>query len=288
MRIHRRFGVIVLVLTALLAGSGVAWAQTDEDDLIEIEDSEDVTDTLFNFGYDIFSRVLLWNLSALDEVYDCTLENGPLTATYGETSESGVVLVDILEGDAGVVQFPNRPADQVAEGLDPADSPVSYTGAEGVCGLSGGEVSGPNGQVNHGMFMKLFNSLYDGRGRGCVVRHLAQSDLGKGDQQVQANDTTPFESVEAGDTGTVDFTTAEADCEHGRKADEQGAGAELEARGGNGPNGKPDHAGQARSCRKARECGQCRLTRELRLRSRPQQVETRFSRGPNPLFRPLS
>ena len=92
--------------------------------------------------------------------------------------------------------------------------------------------------------MKLFNSLFDGRGRGCVARHLAQSDLGKGDQQVQANDTTPFESVEAGDTGVVEFTSAEADCEHGRKADEQGQGAELEERGGNGSNGKPDHAGK--------------------------------------------
>ena len=81
MRTHRRFGVIVLVLTALLAGSGVAWAQTDEADVIEVEDSEDAKDTLFNFGYDIFSRVLLWNLSALDGIYDCTLENGPLTAT---------------------------------------------------------------------------------------------------------------------------------------------------------------------------------------------------------------
>ena len=123
--------------------------------MIEIEDSEDVSDTLFNLGYDPFSRVLLWNLSALDGIYDCTLENGPLTATYGETSETGVVLVDILEGEAGVVRFPNRPAELVADDLEPADSPVSYTGTEGVCGLSGGEVSGPNGQVNHGMFMKL-------------------------------------------------------------------------------------------------------------------------------------
>ena len=244
MRTHRRFGVIVLVLAAMFAGSSVAWAQTEVDDAIEIEDSEDVTDTLFNLGYDPFNRLLLWNLSALDGIYDCTLENGPLTATYGETSETGVVLVDILEDDAGAVQFPNRPAEQVADDLEPADSPVAYTGAEGVCGLSGGEVSGPNGQVNHGMFMKLFNSLFDGRGRGCVTRHLAQSDLGKGEQQVHANDTTPFESVESGDTGSVDFTTAEADCEHGRKADGQGEGAELEARGGNGSNGKPDHAGK--------------------------------------------
>ncbi len=288
MRIHRRFGVIVLVLIAMLAGSGVAWAQTDEDDVIEIEDSEDATDTLFNLGYDLFSRLLLWNLSALDGIYDCTLENGPLTATYGETSETGVVLVDILEGDAGVVQFPNRPAEQVAENLEPADSPVSYTGAEGVCGLSGGEVSGPNGQVNHGMFMKLFNSLFDGRGRGCVARHLAQSDLGKGDQQVQANDTTPFESVEAGDTGIVDFTTAEADCEHGRKADEQGEGAELEAAWRQRFQWQARPRRQARRCRQLRKSGQCRLTGEFRLRSRPQQVETRFWGGPNPLFRPLS
>ena len=104
LRCHR------LVLTGLLAGSGVAWAQTDEEDVIEIEDSEDVTDTLFNFGYDLINRLFLWNLSALDGIYDCTLENGPLTATYGETSDTGLVPVDNLEGAAGVVQFPNRPA----------------------------------------------------------------------------------------------------------------------------------------------------------------------------------
>ena len=255
MRTRRRLGVIVLVLTALLAGSGVAWAQTDEDDVIVIEDSEDGDDTLLNFGYDVVNRLFLWNLSALDGIYDCTLENGPLTATYGETSGTGLVPVDNLEGAAGVVEFPNRPADQVADDLEPADSPVSYTGADGDCGLSGGEVSGPNGQVNHGMFMKLFNSLYDGRGRGCVVRHLAQSDLGKGDQQVQANDPTPFESVEAGDTGTAEFTSAESDCEHGRKAGEQDGAAELEAQGGNGSNGKPDHAGKPEDAGKSENRG---------------------------------
>ncbi|MGH8947523.1 MAG: hypothetical protein ACRDXF_01595 [Acidimicrobiia bacterium] len=244
MRTLRRFGVTALVLTGLLAGSGVALAQTDDEDVIEIEDAEDVNDTLFNLGYDIFNRLFLWNLSALDGIFDCALENGVLTATYGETSEAGLVPVENLEGVAGVVEFPNRPADEVADDLEPADAPVAYAGADGECGLSGGEVSGPNGQVNHGMFMKLFNSLYEGRGRGCVVRHLAQSDLGKGDQQIQANDTTPFESVEAGDTGTVEFTSAEADCEHGRTAGEQDVGPESDAQAGNGSNGKPDHAGK--------------------------------------------
>lgn len=252
MRTLRRFGITVLVLTALLAGSGLAWAQTDDEDVIEIEDSEDVMDTLFNFGYDLVNRLFLWNLSALDGIYDCTLENGPLTATYGEATETGLVPVDNLEGDAGAVQFPNRPADQVADDLEPADSPASYAGADGDCGLSGGEVSGPNGQVNHGMFMKLFNSLYEGRGRGCVARHLAQSDLGRGDQQIQAGEDTDFESVEAGDTGTVEFTSAEADCEHGSAAREEG---DPEAKGGSGSNGKPEDAGKPENAGKPDHAG---------------------------------
>ena len=152
----------------MLAGSGVAWAQTDEEDVIEIEISEDVTDTLFNFGYDLINRLFLWNLSALDGIYDCTRERSPDRHLWRDLGH-GLVPVDNLEGAAGVVQFPNRPAEEVADDVEPADSPVSYTGADGDCGLSGGEVSGPNGQVNHGMFMKLFNSLYDGRGRGCVA-----------------------------------------------------------------------------------------------------------------------
>jgi len=233
----------------------MAWAQTDEDDVVEIEDREDVDDTLFNFGYDLLNRLFLWNLSALDGVFDCTLENGELTATYGDTSDEGVVPVDNLEDGAGTVVFPNRPADQVADDLEPADSPVAYSGADGECGVSGGEVTGPNGQVNHGMFMKMFNSLYDGRGRGCVVRHLAQSDLGKGDQQIQAGEDADFEAVEAGDTGTVEFTTAEADCEHGRKAGSADGEAELEAQSGDGANGKPDHAGKPEHPGKSENAG---------------------------------
>jgi hypothetical protein len=244
MRRLKRSGVTVLVLLGLLAGSGVAWAQTDDEDAIEIDDPTDVEDTLFNFGYDLLNRLFLWNLTALDGLYDCTLENGELTATYGETSETGVVPVDDLEGDSGVVLFPNRPAEEVADDLEPADTPVPYSGADGECGLSGGEVTGPNGQVNHGMFMRLFNRMYEGPGRGCVVRHLAQSDLGKGDQQIQAGEDTSFESVEAGDTGSIDFTSAEADCQHGRKAEGQVGEPELDIQAENASNGRPANAGQ--------------------------------------------
>jgi hypothetical protein len=216
---------------------------------VEVEDSEepDRDDTLFNFGYDLINRIFVWGLSSLDGVYDCTLENGPLTATYGEAGDDDIP-VDNLEGDSGVVSFPNRPADEVADDLEPADAPIEYSGSDGECGVTGGDVSGPNGQVNHGMFMKLFNRVYDGTGRGCVVRHLAQSDLGKGDQLVQAGDDDVIDPVEAGDTATIDFTSVEADCERGNKDSEE-TGDTEHARSGN-PNGKPDHAGKPDSAGK--------------------------------------
>jgi len=114
--------------------------------------------------------------------------------------------------------------------------------ADPECELTGGEVAGPNGQVNHGMFIKLFNSLYDGNARGCVIRHLAQSDLGKGDQQVKVGDEV--ESEETDDTAPIDFTTVEADCEKG------GDDTELVEGNGNGNGngkGKPANAGKPES-----------------------------------------
>ncbi|HEX6146911.1 MAG TPA: hypothetical protein VF083_09060, partial [Acidimicrobiia bacterium] len=179
----KRSGVTILALIGLLSGSAVAWAAEEETAEVEIE-ADESADTLFNFGYDLVNRVFVWGLSRLDGVYDCTLENGTLTATYGSTDDEGVVPVDNLEDGAGAVLFPNRPADEVADDQVPAETPIAYMGADGECGLSGGNVPGPNGQVNHGMFMKLFTSLFEGTRRGCVVRHLAQSGLGRGDQLV--------------------------------------------------------------------------------------------------------
>jgi hypothetical protein len=246
MRKLERSGITLLVLIGLLAGATVAWADTDDAIEIEIEDLQEAEakeETLFNFGYDMINRILVWGLSALDGVYDCTLD-GPYTATYGTTGEQGGIPVDNLEDGAGVVSFPNRPPEEVDDELEPADAPVEYSGADGDCGVSGGEVSGPNGQVNHGMFMKLFNSLYEGTGRGCVVRHLAQSDLGKGEQQVQVGGEA-VDPVGAGDTGTVDFTSVEADCEHGKAVDDSAdSDLEIQSNGNGNGNGRPDHAGK--------------------------------------------
>jgi hypothetical protein len=114
------------------------------------------------------------------------------------------------------------------------------------CELTEGEVAGPNGQVNHGMFMKLFNSLFEGSGRGCVVRHLAQSDLGKGDQQVKGGSEADVESDDADAEGedSVEFTTIETLCQRG-----PGDDAELDEEGKGKPPwaGKPDGKGKPES-----------------------------------------
>lgn len=221
----------------------------------------DKDDTVVNFGYDDQSQVFVWGMSPDDGLYDCTLANGPLTTTYG-LSEDGLVYVDGLTSGSDVVTFPARPQDELAEGLIAAVGPAEYSGADGECGLSGGTVAGPNGQVNHGMFMKLFNSLWEGPGRGCVARHIAQSDLGKGDQQVQVPDAEDSEDLVDGATGTIDFESVLADCVHGRqtgvtgeeKADEKRAQkaeraeeraekkAEREEAKANRDRGKPESA----------------------------------------------
>jgi hypothetical protein len=112
------------------------------------------------------------------------------------------------------------------------------------CGTSGLEVSGPNGQVNHGMFVKLFNSLWQGPGRGCVVRHLAQSELGKGDQQVKPGDTSDADLEEP---GVIDLTTVETHCLNPNKSTLEDITGKPESAGKpdtagkHDPAGKPDH-----------------------------------------------
>jgi hypothetical protein len=133
------------------------------------------------------------------------------------------------------------------------DSEPAEQVAEPDCELTGGEVAGPNGQVNHGMFMKLFNSLFEGTSRGCVVRHLAQSDLGKGDQQVKGGEEeAESDAADAEGDYVFEFTTVETLCQ---KVDGDDEVAELEAEGKGKPpwagkpegKGKPDSPGKSGS-----------------------------------------
>jgi len=165
---------------------------------------EDGDDTTFSFAYDEDSQVFLWNITA-DDGDDCTLE-GSVNVAYGDLGPDGEITI-----------------------ISPSDTQ---------CEISGAEVSGPNGQVNHGMFLKLFNSLYEGTGRGCLVRYLAQSDLGKGDQQINVSDVDDqFESASTDDTSTVEFSTFSADCERGKSGEAKDSAS-------NG-RGRPEFAGKS-------------------------------------------
>ncbi len=204
----RSSGIVVLVVLGVLFGAGIATAEVGEGL------DHEAGDTQFNFGYDAENHVFMFNTSATDSPYDCMLENGPLTPGYGEVAD-GLVPVDSLEHGTGPVSFEARDPELVGEEFEPAAGPVDYTGSDGECGLTGAVVGGPNGQINHGQFMKLFNQLIDMRGRGCVNRHLAKSNLGKDLQQVRTPDVD--EEFEVGEGMAVEFTTALAACERGKK-----------------------------------------------------------------------
>jgi hypothetical protein len=233
-----RFTIFLAVL-GLMTLSGVAVAAEEDEK----------EDTVFNFGYDSDNGVFVWGTSPDDGLYDCSLEpKGELEATYS-LSDDGLVLVDgLTDGSASTVTFDPRPQDELAEGLTEATEPAEYTGADGECGVAGGSVAGPQGQINHGMFLKLFNAFYEGVGRGCVNRFIARSDLGKGDQQVQVPDVDPdAEQLANGDTGLISFETVLADCLHGNAArDEESSDGPGRGKPSWAGNGKPDHAGKGK------------------------------------------
>lgn len=195
----KRSAITTFVLLGLFVSSGIAVAETPPSEAVEEEvtDTELMADTLFSFGYDLINGLFLWNISSLDE---------PCALPTAEESDPG--------------------SDAEAE-LEP----------EPDCEMAGGEVAGPNGQVNHGMFMKLFNSIFEGPGRGCVVRHLAQSGLGKGDQKVKGGEEElESDATDVEGESSIDFTSIETLCQH---APGDGDDAEFEE-----GKGKPSWAGK--------------------------------------------
>ena len=197
------------------------------------EDEEGDENTVFNFGYDSENQVFVWGASSTDGTADCTLIG--VHQTKYVTIDGRFWVDDLLTEAGDPVTFPVRD-DETAE-------PVPYA-SDGECALSGGRVSGPNGQVNHGMFMKLFNSMFEGRGRGCVMRHLAKSDLGKGDQMVKVPDVDD-EVLTAPESGTIDFESVLTQCAQ-HEDGEDAAEDEGDGKGKGKGKGKPDHAGKGK------------------------------------------
>jgi hypothetical protein len=203
---HRktRFAILTSVIAAttlVVAGVASAGASSDDDD------------TLLTFGYDEVNHILIANVSGTDTPYDCSLA-ATYTTQYGEATGAAVPIDMLLDEGLHPVEFGNRPVELVGDDYEPADEPIVYSGADGACGLNGVIVAGPNGQINHGQVMKAFHSLIDMKGHGCINRIIAQSDLGKGDQQLKTSDVDPL--FEISDEGIVEFTSETTDCVHGK------------------------------------------------------------------------
>ncbi len=209
----KRSVIALITALGLLAISSIALAEHETD---HPEDTE------FSFGYDEENHVLAVNVGPNDGLYVCKFDDGLLRAQYGEADEEGIVPVDSLEDEDGPKEFDPRLEHELADGLEPADEPFAYAGPDGECRVNGIVVAGPNGQVNHGQFMKAFRQLIDFKGHGCINRYLAQSDLGKTDStKVKTPDADPDHTL--GDSGELSFLSFEADCVHGKK-DKDGPG----------------------------------------------------------------
>lgn len=224
-------GIVVLAVLGLLAFSGIAMASDNEE-------TDPAADTIFN--YDSDGPFLFWNVTSLDYEPDAGLLTESLFENYQDLLES----CSLNSG----ADFDGYEIDGEELTLFDGDNEVDPESLDERCGeLFWGDATGPNGQVNHGMFVKLFNELYDmydgPAKRGCLIRHIAQDpELGKGDQQVKVSDVEEPDpgAEEEPIVGSFDFTTVQADCIKGKDGNGNGNRGKPEWAG----NGKPPWAGQ--------------------------------------------
>lgn len=225
----KRLSIVVAVLTGLLAISSVAFADHDEprDD-----------DTTVSFGYDEVNHILAVNSGDNDTPYVCEFRNGALDATYVDIL-NGFFEIDSLMSGGSPWDFDARDASEVSHDYDPyaPGLPILYTGVEGECAVHGALVGGPNGQINHGQFMKAAKSLIDKKGRGCIVREFAHSDIGKTEAtRLRTSDVEPL--FEPADSGDIIFETFEADCSKPNKKGDRGDKGKSGEAPGHNKNGE--------------------------------------------------
>ncbi|HKY48806.1 MAG TPA: hypothetical protein VJQ79_12575 [Acidimicrobiia bacterium] len=184
------------------------------------------TDTLLVEGFDPDNKVLVFGVSEIDENgYDCTVEGTGYT---------------YITDAAGLVT--SLAKDSLAASLKLAGVATPYGQTNGVCDLTVVDVIGPAGQVNHGQVVSSFvhaikeqlNEAGVKGGVGCLVRVLAQSEYGKGDQQ---QGPTVIDETVVVTTGEVDLNAHEVTCGGGPKSDESADGNNGNGNNGNGNNG---------------------------------------------------
>ena len=148
-------------------------------------------DTLLVAGYDSDQMAVLYGVSGIDQegdepTLDCTLTGDFVFELEAEAEEDAVeVAVTGLKTNGGLYDEDQTEGvlyGTVADGDEP--------GAE-ECALTSVTIE-PNGEgeINHGTVVSTFANLLDG-GKGCIIRHFAQSDFGKGDYDDP--DTESFE-----------------------------------------------------------------------------------------------
>ena len=169
------------------------------------------TDTLLVEGYDPENQALVFGVSEIDESgFNCTVE--------------GTAYTYITDG-AGLVT--SLAKDSLAASLKLAGVDVPYGQTDGVCDLTVVDVTGPEGQVNHGQVVSSFVHAVKEQlreagvrgGVGCLVRVIAQSEYGKGDQQ---QGPTVVDETVVVTTGDVDLDAHEVTCGGGSKSGEVG------------------------------------------------------------------
>lgn len=173
---------MTLLVIALLAVSGLAAAAPVPQHPADADAEDDARLTPLEFEYFEDDHLLVYWLAGDEEPVE---GEEPVDCTEGFGDEA--------VGD-----------DAVAEDVVAEDDESEAELPEGCYVV---DVTGPNGQVNHGTVMSAFvHSLkeleFEGP-RGLVVREMAHSDLGKGDQQVRTGDVADVDDDD-GDVDEVD------------------------------------------------------------------------------------
>ena len=187
-------------------------------------------DTVLIHGFDDENNVLVFGTSEVDaSAAGCDLPKG----TYGYQVDD--------EGTASLVEDDSNPGPETLD-ADPGES-----GEDDPCGIQVVDVTGPNGQVNHGQVVSSFMHALGElglRGRGCVARVIAQSDHGKGDQQIRTSDVEePNGDAPAFEGGMVDLDPVFATCSPSEKHS-----VDDSERGNNGNGqgkGRPENPGNS-------------------------------------------
>lgn len=226
--------IALAAMAALVAAPAFAQHETEafadtETDVLETE--VDSADRALIHAYDPEAMQLLWQIAMEDD--ECEVEE-ETTYTY-DIDESGNVIVS-TEGDGE------------EEGEPLAD-----------CEFNATDVTGPNGQVNHGTVVSSFVKALKEEGYtgiGCYVKLIAQSDYGKGEQQVKVSDVedeevTTTSEPEEEEPAEVQFTVSETTCgkpDHAGPPEDKG---KSEGKGkppwaGKGGKDDPDHPGKGK------------------------------------------